>query len=105
MFVTMSLIPFLMRSAERWQIIDMPDHRKVHSSAIPRIGGLAMVAGALIPIVMWLTPNTSVIALLSGMLVVFGFGLWDDRKDLDHRWFTGPQHRWYAQSGPGDPAV
>ena len=85
MFVTMSLIPFLMRSAERWQIIDMPDHRKVHSSAIPRIGGLAMVAGALIPIVMWLTPNTSVIALLSGMLVVFGFGLWDDRKDLDYR--------------------
>ena len=85
MFVTMSLIPFLMRSAERWRVIDMPDHRKVHSHAIPRIGGMAMVAGALIPIIMWLMPNTTVIALLCGMLVVFGFGLWDDRCDLDYR--------------------
>jgi UDP-GlcNAc:undecaprenyl-phosphate GlcNAc-1-phosphate transferase len=85
MFVTMSLIPLLMRKAEHWQFVDMPDQRKVHHSAVPRIGGMAMVAGALIPIVMWLTTNTTVIALLLGIAVIFAFGVWDDRKNLNYK--------------------
>ena len=52
-FVTMVLIPPLMRSAEWLRIVDIPEERKVHTGAIPRIGGVAMVIGALIPMIMW----------------------------------------------------
>ena len=85
MFITMLLIPPLMRSAQRLQIVDIPDARKVHVGAIPRIGGIAMVAGAVIPILVWMTPGEEVSSLLWGMAIIFVFGIWDDRNDLDYR--------------------
>ncbi len=84
-FVTMVLIPPLMRSAERLRIVDIPDGRKVHTGAIPRIGGVAMVIGALIPMVMWLPPEREVIGYLLGIVIILFFGVWDDRKNLDYR--------------------
>ena len=47
MLVTMALIPPLIRVAGRWQIVDLPNERKVHLHAIPRVGGLAMAVGAM----------------------------------------------------------
>jgi len=85
MFVTMLLIPPLMRSAQRMHVVDFPGERKVHSAPIPRIGGVAMVVGAVLPIAMWLVPQREVIALLIGMGVILVFGVWDDRRDLDYR--------------------
>lgn len=85
MFITMLLIPPLMRSAQRLQFVDLPDARKVHVGAVPRIGGIAMVAGAVIPILVWMTPEAAVSSLLWGMAIIFVFGIWDDRKDLDYR--------------------
>lgn len=84
-FVTMVLIPPLMRSAVRLQIIDIPDARKVHTGAIPRIGGVAMVVGAVFPMIMWLAPQNETIAFLLGIGIILFFGVWDDRKDLDYR--------------------
>jgi len=37
--VTMSLIPPIMKWADKIGAIDLPDARKVHSHAIPRVGG------------------------------------------------------------------
>lgn len=85
MFVTMLLIPPLMRNAERWQVVDMPGERKVHGQAIPRIGGVAMVVGALIPILVWLPMAREVSAFLIGAVIILGFGVWDDRANLDYR--------------------
>ncbi len=85
MFVTMLLIPPLMRSAQRMHVVDFPDARKVHSAPIPRIGGVAMVVGAVLPMAMWLVPQREVVALLIGMSVILVFGVWDDRCDLDYR--------------------
>jgi UDP-GlcNAc:undecaprenyl-phosphate GlcNAc-1-phosphate transferase len=85
MFITMLLIPPLMRSAHRLQIVDMPNERKVHTAAVPRIGGIAMVAGAVFPIVVWMNADATVSSLLWGMAIIFVFGIWDDRKDLDYR--------------------
>src|SRR3569623_1381358 len=76
MFVTMALIPPLMRVAERLQIVDLPNDRKVHLQAIPRVGGTAMLG-------VWSLPQMT--GLLSAMAVILGFGVWDDRADLDYR--------------------
>lgn len=86
MFVTMLLIPPLIRSAERWNIVDIPDAaRKVHSQTIPRIGGVAMVCGALLPVMMWLPFAREITAFLVGALLILAFGVWDDRVNLSYR--------------------
>lgn len=85
MLVTMVLIPPLMRVAARLNIVDLPNDRKVHTVAIPRVGGVAMVVGAVLPLLLWLLPLPEVIGLLLGMGVILAFGVWDDRADLDYR--------------------
>jgi len=85
MFITMVLIPPLMRSAERLSFIDPPGERKVHENPIPRIGGVAMVVGAVTPVLLWMDRPPLVIAFLLGIGVILFFGAWDDRKALDFR--------------------
>ncbi len=85
MFISMLLIPPLMRSAQRYAFIDLPSARKVHNVPIPRIGGLAMVAGAVTPILLWVDTGPRVMGFLWGVAIILAFGLWDDRKPLDYR--------------------
>jgi UDP-GlcNAc:undecaprenyl-phosphate GlcNAc-1-phosphate transferase len=85
MFITMVLIPPLMKSAERFSFIDNPGERKIHNTPIPRIGGVAMVVGAVTPILMWADRPPLVLAFLVGIGVILVFGIWDDRSALDFR--------------------
>lgn len=85
MFISMMLIPPLMRSAQKLAFIDLPSARKVHDAPIPRIGGLAMVAGAVTPMLLWVEPARHVTGFLWGVAVIIAFGMWDDRKPLDYR--------------------
>lgn len=66
-------------------IIDIPDERKVHATAIPRIGGVAMVVGVIAAMMVWMPMTGQVYALLSGVIVLAFFGMWDDCTDLDYR--------------------
>lgn len=85
MFGTMALIPPLMRVALRLNIVDLPDARKVHSRAIPRIGGIAMIVSAMVLIVIWAPYTKTVLWYLVGVAVIAFFGVWDDRSELDYR--------------------
>ena len=85
MFISMVLIPPLMRSAQRYALVDVPTERKIHDSPTPRIGGLAMVCGAVTPILLWVEASQHVLAILYGTAVLLVFGLWDDRSSLDYR--------------------
>jgi len=82
--VTMALIPPLMRVAHRLAVVDTPNERKVHTGAIPRIGGMAMITGAFIPIVLWLPHDATVTSFLSALLVLLVFGAWDDCRELGY---------------------
>lgn len=63
----------------------MPDSRKIHTIPIPRIGGLAIALGVLIPLLMWAPRNDFIYAyIVSGAILVI-FGLVDDLKGLDYR--------------------
>lgn len=84
-FITMALIPPLMRSAERFKFVDVTDERKVHTGIMPRVGGIAMVAGTVLPMLMWLELTRQASAFLIGVAIIVAFGVWDDRKDLDYR--------------------
>ena len=82
MVLTMALIPPLMRYAGTLHVLDTPGGRKAHGVPIPRIGGIAMVAGAALPLALWLEVDRLSLAYLASLLIVVGFGVWDDRADL-----------------------
>jgi len=66
-------------------VVDTPNERKVHTVAIPRVGGIAMVVGACIPIVLWMPHTGNVVAFLLSLLILLIFGAWDDSRELDYR--------------------
>jgi UDP-GlcNAc:undecaprenyl-phosphate/decaprenyl-phosphate GlcNAc-1-phosphate transferase len=83
MAVTMGLIPLLMRWAGAMRVLDAPAERKVHSAPMPRVGGIAMVAGVLVALAVWLPrDDPRLLAYLAGAATIFAFGVWDDRDDL-----------------------
>ena len=90
LFVTMVLIPPLVRLSEKFGILDQPGPRKVHAEPIPRVGGIAIFCGTLLALVLWAPLDQAVISfLLAGSIIVF-FGAIDDRYEIDFKWkFAG----------------
>ena len=60
----------------------MPDARKVHTEPVPKVGGLAMAIGALVPVVLVADGGRFVNSVLIGACVIVLFGLVDDLKNL-----------------------
>jgi len=83
--VTMVLIPPVIKWADKIGAIDIPDARKVHTQAIPRVGGIAMVVGSVISILLLAELDQQLIAILISFVVIWGFGLWDDKCDLNYK--------------------
>ena len=84
-FVTMVLIRPLVRLAQWSHGVDMPAARKVHKAPVPRLGGLAMAIGAVLPLIMWATMEAQMVGFLCGVAVIVFFGVWDDLKGIDYR--------------------
>ena len=82
--ISMAIIPVMVRLAPRLGLIDRPDPRKVHSVPIPRVGGVGIVFGALLPVMLLLPLDTVLKTYIFGALVLFGFGVMDDCKELGH---------------------
>jgi UDP-GlcNAc:undecaprenyl-phosphate/decaprenyl-phosphate GlcNAc-1-phosphate transferase len=83
--VTAALIPLLAKWAPVFGLTDAPGPRKVHSAPVPRVGGLAMAVGVLIPTVVSVSLVPEIRGLLLGLLVLLLFGVWDDRVTLGYR--------------------
>jgi len=82
--ISMSVIPVMVRIAPRLGMLDAPDPRKVHAMPIPRVGGIGIVLGALIPLALWLPAGNTIASYFVGSLVLLLFGVWDDIKELGH---------------------
>jgi UDP-GlcNAc:undecaprenyl-phosphate GlcNAc-1-phosphate transferase len=83
--ITAALIPLLARWAPTIGLTDRPGPRKVHATPVPRVGGLAMTAGLLAPLLLTVPLTAPVRGLLLGLAVLLLFGLWDDRFTLGYR--------------------
>jgi UDP-GlcNAc:undecaprenyl-phosphate GlcNAc-1-phosphate transferase len=83
--VTAALIPVLVHWAPTIGLTDAPGPRKVHSIPVPRVGGLAMAVGLLLPTLLTVELTPSIRGLLLGLVVLLLFGLWDDRVTLGYR--------------------
>src|SRR6185436_17987676 len=86
LLICMALIQPLRLLADRFHImLDQPGERKVHESPIPTVGGIAFGVGAFSSILWWAPKDGPTMALLLGGAIILGFGLWDDRINLDYR--------------------
>lgn len=87
LFLSIVLIPMLMRVSVRLQLVDIPtEERKRHTASIPCSGGLGIVLGVFFSINLWLKPEDYLWPLfLSGAIIVL-FGFLDDRFGLHYRW-------------------
>jgi len=84
MVISMSITPIMVRVANRLGMIDKPSLRKVHKTPIPRVGGIGIVLGAVIPVLLWVPLDTFLQAYLFGAIVLLIFGIWDDARELGH---------------------
>jgi len=84
MAISMAIIPLLMKFAPAMGMIDAPDPRKVHSMPIPRVGGLGIVIGSLVPMFIWLPFTDLTISIFVGAFILLVFGTWDDIVELGH---------------------
>ena len=82
--VCMVVIPVMWRLAPRLGMIDQPDPRKVHSTAVARIGGWGIVLGSLLAVLLWMPIDRLLLAYILGSLVLLGFGAWDDSREMGH---------------------
>ncbi len=78
------IVPLMMRLAPRLGMVDEPSARKVHQQPIPRVGGWGIVFGVLVAVLAWAPLNPLVLSYVFGVVVLFAFGAWDDRKELGH---------------------
>ncbi len=83
--VTMALIPPLAALGRRYAMVDLPGERKVHALPVPRVGGVAMVLGAVIALAIWGPLHWALRGLLPGLAVLLLFGVWDDLRELGYR--------------------
>ncbi|HFD79850.1 MAG TPA: undecaprenyl/decaprenyl-phosphate alpha-N-acetylglucosaminyl 1-phosphate transferase, partial [Gammaproteobacteria bacterium] len=84
MAISMVLIPLMIRLAPRLGLVDVPNQRKVHATPVPRVGGIGIVIGSLLPLVFLLQPDRLTQAYIYGGLTLFIFGVLDDALELGH---------------------
>jgi UDP-GlcNAc:undecaprenyl-phosphate GlcNAc-1-phosphate transferase len=85
LFVTISLIPFFTKIAEKTKALDVPDERKVHTIPVPRVGGLAMAIGVFVAMFLWKDESGFLKAYIVGSAIVVFFGIIDDLKGLNYK--------------------
>lgn len=85
------LIPFIVsfflvyvakKLANHVGALDMPNERKIHKVATPRLGGLAIFCAFLFGYIAYGALTTQMLSILIGAMIVFVLGLLDDIKPL-----------------------
>src|SRR5947207_1307507 len=84
--IVLLLTPLTARLAPRiGGVDDREDRPRVHSGAVPRIGGLAIVAGILVPAAFLVTLSGAYLGILVGTALAAAIGLVDDIRGLRPR--------------------
>lgn len=83
--VCMALTPPLVAWSGRLRAVDLPDARKVHTTPIARVGGVALAAGPLLAVWLWAPDTPAMRSYLFGAVLVWLLGVWDDRAPLSFK--------------------
>ncbi len=90
--VSLLATPLARRLAIRLGILDRPEARKIHREAMPLLGGLAVAAGFAAGCLLAAAlagshgaPDTPMLGLAVGALLMVGLGVYDDARGADAR--------------------
>lgn len=84
--ISVLLMPVLIRYSKYLGLVDEPNHRKVHTQAIPRCGGLGLSFASIVTISIIAPFTEPFSSLLIGSAIIVLFGLLDDIFDLHYKW-------------------
>ncbi len=76
--VVIAATPLAMRLAHRVGALDQPSDRRIHREPTPRLGGLALLAGFLVPVLYFLPEDAAARALVVGAVLITLLGAADD---------------------------
>ncbi|MDI7275481.1 MAG: MraY family glycosyltransferase [Anaerolineae bacterium] len=76
--------PLARHLGPRWGFVDRPEERKVHRTAMPRLGGVAIYLAFIAALLLFGDRFyvRQLVGILLGATLVSGVGLWDDRHTL-----------------------
>src|SRR5215203_4915612 len=80
--LSLLLVPLTRWLAVRVGAIDYPRERSLHQVPTPKLGGLAILAGAVVAMTLFLPWVSSTRALLGGALLIAAVGVADDLVEL-----------------------
>jgi len=86
LILSLILTPFVRKICLRFRFLDLPEKRKIHTQAIPRLGGIAVIASFILTLLCVIIIDTyfrnifssKIIGFLIGVLLLIFLGLWDD---------------------------
>lgn len=89
LILTLIIIPFIKKIAIKNNLVDKPNHRKVHSNPVPLIGGISIAIIALI--VLFISGNSinnfnEYFPILGSGFVLLIVGVIDDKTDLSAKY-------------------
>lgn len=76
--VVLATTPLAARLARAVGAVDQPSDRRIHREPTPRLGGLAILAGFLVPVVYFLPADPTARALIIGAVLICALGAVDD---------------------------
>lgn len=76
--VVLAATPPAMRLARAVGALDHPSDRRIHREPTPRLGGLALLAGFLVPVLFYLPDDPAARALIVGAVLITMLGAIDD---------------------------
>jgi len=85
MFTAIVLIPPLTYVYKKFNLVDIPTPRKVHTVPVPRVGGIAIVIATVIPVIGWIQFDLPIVGMLAGVGILFVLGIIDDAKNLSYK--------------------
>ncbi len=86
--VTLVTIPPIISLIKKYSLYDVPDARKEHTSPIPTMGGIAIIAGLMMSLFLWFPFSNQVaqISFFFSIAVLFALGIMDDLRDLSAKY-------------------
>jgi len=76
--IVLLITPTVTNFARRMGAMDEPDHRKIHEIPVPRLGGLAIFFGFIIPALLFLPLTSEMKGVFLGAVIITLFGAVDD---------------------------